>query len=204
MAAIHQAMCAECGYESSHFEDCGLAVILDDHSPSYFADPENRQIVVLGHPLEDSILQEIGFTYQSASLQGRMMKVTPVVCQDCGTIYQIRRVFSGDNAIGLSGCLWVLVISAIIGITVGWMRQSILLGLGTIWLGAGLIFGLIDFSIDRFVRWRFKKRVKEFDRSSGCPECSSKRYATSTMFWRRLPCIACGKKAVRIRMTGIS
>jgi transcription elongation factor Elf1 len=179
-------------------------VILDEPSTSMHAHPDNHRIVILGHPIESMILEELGFTAQSVALGGRLLFVQNVACRACGTMYETRRVGADSAWLGGSGCLVLLLISFAVGIVVARYQESYLLGFVAGWLALIALFSLVSFVLTRYVRWRYHDRVKEFDHGPGCPKCGSKSYSAFPPRWGTLMCPKCGKQSVRVRVVGIS
>jgi hypothetical protein len=204
MALVYEARCSACEYASPVQSEGYLAVIVDKPTSSIFAHPDDRRVVILAHPLESMIMAEQGFTYESAVLGGRLLYIQNVVCSACGTIYEIRRLGATSAVMGLTGCFAILVVSAAVGVWVGWHYESFLIGFVGHSLVLGAVLGLADWAFARYVRRRFKGRVDEYDRGPGCPRCGGRSYVRFKPRWRALPCPGCGQRTVRVRMVGIS
>src|SRR5688572_21278386 len=100
MPLIYEATCSVCDYGSRAHSEGYLAVIVDDPCTSVDAHPDNPHLVILAHPLESMILEELGFTFTSAGLGGRLVYVKNVVCKTCGTMYELRRLGAGSGVLG--------------------------------------------------------------------------------------------------------
>lgn len=204
MPLIYQATCSACDYGSDAHSEGYLAVIVDDPCISMHAHPDEPRLVILGHPLEAMILEELGFTFASAGLGGRLVYVENVVCKTCGAMYEIRRLGAGSGVLGETGCLVILGLLAAIGTAVGWTCESILLGfLAGLLTFLGFI-ALADPIISACIRWCHKDRVREFDRGPGCPKCQSKKCVSFRPRWGKLVCPKCGMQAVKVQTVAIS
>ena len=106
MPIIYETTCSACGYVSPEQSEGYLAVIMDEPSLSMHVHPDDPRIVVLGHPCEDMILEELGYTFETAGRGGRLLYFRNVVCRKCGTMYEIRRL--GTASPGCFACLGFL------------------------------------------------------------------------------------------------
>jgi hypothetical protein len=198
MAAIFQGKCSACGYQSPAISDSYLAVIVDD--PLSIAEstvhPENNRILILAHPNERHILEENGYTLDSAVHSGRLLSVNQFFCTSCGLIVEQRRL-SSDWAIG---CLAPLLIGAVAGIAIGYNKASIGVGflgglatmLGTI-LITNSLFGL-------YLRLRYPDRIREFETPRVCSHCGSYDVTREGL----AHCPNCQRVSMRITMVGKS
>src|SRR5689334_13177820 len=98
------------------------------------------------------ILEELGFTFCSAGLGGRLVYVTNVVCKLCGTMYEIRRVGAGSGVLGGRGCLVMLGLAVALGVGIGWSSESIFLGLMGGWLALVGFLAIADAIISLYIR----------------------------------------------------
>jgi len=204
MPLIYEATCSACNYGSgAHFERY-IAVIVDDSCTSTHAHPDEPHLMILGHPLESMILEELGFTFISAGLGGRMVHVKNVACKACGTMYEIRRLGAGSASLGAAGCLVLLGLSGAIGVAVGWYSESIFFAILAGWFAFFGLIALGDAILSPFIRRRYKERVREFDRGPDCPKCHCKKHVGFAPRWGRLICPKCGKQTVQVRTVGIS
>jgi hypothetical protein len=204
MPTIYEARCSSCDYASSHCPEGYLAVVVDEPSSSMHVHPAHNRIVILGHPLEAMILEELGLSFETAALTGRLLYIHNVVCSACGTMYEIRRIGASSSVWGCSGCFVILGVSACCGVIAGWASESFWLGCLAGWLVFAVISAASDWSLDAYVRSRSKERVRESDRAPGCPHCGEKRYAAFRPRWRALPCPKCRQHTVKVRSVGIS
>ena len=119
MPLIYQGRCTACGATTPTL-CCYQAVFLDEPSESRHAHPDDRRLVVLPHPVEDLAIEEIGHTFPSASLAGRLVRVEPAFCKSCGRLYEVRRVTAGlASSLGCAGCLACLAACGTAGTAVG-------------------------------------------------------------------------------------
>ena len=204
MPLIYQATCSACDYCSEAHPQGYLAVIVDDPCTSMHAHPDEPRLVILGHPIESMILEELGFTFNSAGLGSRMVHVKNVACRACGTRYEIRRLGWGSASLGRAGCLVMLGLAGGIGVVVGRNSESIFFGAMAGWFAFLGFIALSHTILSPFIRWRYKDRVREFDRGPDCPKCRCKKYVGFPPHWGKLICPKCGKQTVKVRTVGIS
>lgn len=205
MPSIFQATCSACEYKSPSYSEGYLAVILDEPSSSKHTHQDDRRLVILAHPGEGRILDELGFNYESAALAGRLLYVRKVVCRSCGTSYEIRRIGGGTAALGISGCLAFFGLASSVGTLIGWQGESLWNG----FICGSIVFfaltAIVEFALSRFLRLRHKDRIAEFDRRPGCSKCGCKDYIRSRgSLWRKLICPQCGKHSVQVGMVSRS
>ena len=163
------------------------------------AEQPDPRLVVLAHPIEDHILAETGYTWTGLARAGRYVRVRRVVCRDCGTPFEVRRL-AWPPAVGCQvGCLSGLAV----GIGVGLWAQSFWVGLGTAYgavLGSMAVVGLAGWA---YTRVRFRERARAVGGPWCCPRCGSGRYAGAES--RRLfPCPQCAERSMRVRSVGMS
>ena len=204
MPLIYEATCSACDYGSGHLSEGYLAIIVDEPCCSIHAHPDDPRLVILGHPLESTILEELGFTFTSAGLGGRVVYVKNIVCEDCGAMYETCRLDAGSGSLGGTGCLVMLALSAAVGAAVGWKCESVPLGFTAGCLSLRGFSAFADANISAYVRWRYNDRVSEFDRGPGCPTCHSMKYVSFPPGRGKLICPSCGQRTVSVRSVGIS
>jgi hypothetical protein len=204
MPVIYGATCSACDYGANAHSEGYLAVIVDEPCTSMHAHSAEPHLVILGHPLESMILEELGFTFTSARLGGRMVYVKNVACKECGTMYEIRRLGAGSASLGGTGCLVMLGLSGAIGVAIGWNSESIFFGFIAGWLALLGFFSLGDAVISTLIRWRSKDRVRQFDRGPDCPKCHCTKYVTFRPSRCKLTCPKCGRQTVEVHRVGIS
>ena len=204
MPTVYAATCSACDYKSPIVSAGYAAVIVDEPKTSFRAHPDNPHLVILSHPCELQILESLGFSYASAALAGRLVIVHRVVCQACGTHYELRRLSAGWSVLGCSGCLALLGISAVVGLVIGVQLESIPLGCFTGFLSLGALERVWYWTTDRYVRRRYADRVREFDRGTGCPRCGSTDYVDFGSRARNLACPVCGGQTLRAQVVGKS
>jgi predicted Zn-ribbon and HTH transcriptional regulator len=201
MPMIYEGRCSACEATTPRTSDGYLAVIVD-HAPQDYRHPETLNMAILAHPLETLILEELGFTYRSATRAGRLVSVDSVLCRDCGRPFEIRKLTAG--LIPAIGCLPVIILASIAGIIAAVQLNSLFWG--CLWsLCALVLFAwMADFSVYRFVRWQHSERVKQVDTPGCCPHCHSKRYEHPGTLRGKVPCLKCGERAVTYRGVAIS
>ena len=200
MPVIFQGQCSFCGYKSPMISDgnCG-AVIVDDSCiiENYDSHPNDDRIVVLAHPIEQHIIEKYGFTYTSATLQGRYLRLQDCFCKSCGHVYETRKL---GSATLIFGCLPPILIAVVLGIVTGVSRSSILDGLFGAFFAGLVSWWTIDWLVGVYVRFRYIERSREFHISRDCPKCGSRRTATGGV----LPCPACHQRSMNVKAIGMS
>jgi hypothetical protein len=164
-----------------------------------FAERTDPRLVVLAHPIEDHILAETGYTWSGLAVAGRYVRVRRVVCRDCGTLFEVRRL-TCPPALGCQvGCVSGLVV----GIAAGVWWRSFWLGVGTAY---GTVLGCMAVVAGAgwaYTRVRFRKRARELGGPWNCPRCGSGRY-TGVESRRVFPCPQCSERSMRARSVGMS
>jgi hypothetical protein len=220
MPIIRQAQCERCDYTSDVFPSEYGAVFVDAPSadaPSsvvgggapYGATGDARiatqsdpRLVVLAHPLEQSILDSTGQTWTSLTRAGRYVRIRRVACRDCGTLFEIRRLACPP----IVGCVAGLA-GGIIGVGVG---VGVGVWAGKFWVGVSIVYGLAfglwmvaELAAWTYLRVRFRERARALGTSRCCPHCGSNRYARVESR-RVFPCPRCSERSMRIRTVGMS
>ncbi|MBN9524343.1 hypothetical protein J0H58_38485 [bacterium] len=222
MPTIYQARCGRCTYASDVFPAEYGAVLVDvppvgGSGPAMagavvagavlhgaagearIAEQSDPRLVVLAHPAEEHILAETGFTWTGLAIAGRYVRVRQVVCRDCGTLFEVRRL-TCPPALGCQiGCVSGLVAGVAAGV---WWR-SFWLGFGTAYgtvLGCMAVVGAAGWA---YTRVRFRRRAREVGGLRSCPRCGSGRYAgvESRLVF---PCPQCSQRSLKVRSVGKS
>jgi hypothetical protein len=206
MPPIYRGKCSNCGYESPPTGNGLQGIILDQPIQTPHAHPENNRIVFLGHPLETSIMKDLGYTYSSAIREGRLLIIEHLFCTSCGNIYESRRL---HGYVGRAKSLTLLFLPIAVGVFVGYVESSFVLGL-VIW---GLLAPLITWLLRR-VRFvspdaRAKKLHPSWEQEFGvnrqCPHCGSCDSSFPGSVGRRLlPCPKCEQKKMKVECIGRS
>ncbi len=202
MPMIYEGRCAKCGYRSPHISEGYWSVILDEPSHEWFSDPRNERLAILGHPLEDDILKQIGHTWNSVTWGGRLLRTTEHVCKDCGNTFDSRRL---DVANLCLGCLPISLFAIGIGLLIGITNHHFLSG----WFAGLAAFFISSIGSDRlaraYVRNRHRDRVQEFDMPAVCSHCrSSRSVLPGARSCRNLTCPSCRESTLTIEVVGIS
>lgn len=197
MAAILQGKCKDCGYETPCFVGETGAIVLDEgqRAPYYCCDRQSKsqRIVVLTHPLEQSIEEEVGITYQEAQRDGRYIRICQQCCGSCGHFYESRLLGFPQFALG---CWPPIAVAALTGVAL-WTESR------AVWSGAIAVFflNLIANFIAKQIILRKKTRIADpFCTSPNCPKCGSNRPKISGV----VPCPECRKTGMKIKMVAIS
>jgi hypothetical protein len=205
MPVIFEARCASCGHTSPVFTGFYRAILVDEASSSNHTHPEIKQLVVLAHPNEHIVLEELGYTCEEAAAAlGRLVMVKEVFCRSCGTFYERRKLTAGATAIGCTGCLTLLLLAALGGVLFGYQSQDATHGLYVSGSLAWLFVVAIELFFGVFIRWRFRERASALGNTLRCPRCGDRRTAWMGWLGRPIACPHCGQKAVRIQSVGVS
>jgi len=107
MPTIFQAQCRRCSYRSDIFPAAYGAVLVDEPaaercnhvvagavlmapaSDAPIAQQHDPRLVVLAHPIEQTILAGTGYTWAGLAWTGRYVRIRRAVCQSCGTIFEV-------------------------------------------------------------------------------------------------------------------
>lgn len=217
MPVVYQARCDRCSYSSAVFPAEYGAVLVDEPPADRqtalvagavlsgavgdpgFARQSDPRLVVLAHPIEEHILAGTGYTWFTLAREGRYVWVRRVVCGDCGTLFDVRRLTFPSGLGYQVGCLMSLAA----GVAVGFWQESF-------WLGFGAAYGVVmlwSISVGAagraYTRFRFRDRAAAIDGPSCCPECESRRYF-NVGSRPVLLCPSCHERSVRIRAVGKS
>jgi ribosomal protein L37AE/L43A len=205
MPAIYQGRCTICDAVTPTTSGFYQALFVDEPAGPRHGHPDDPHLVVLAHPIEALILEEFGCTYESASWGGRLVQVHEVFCRSCGQMFEIRRLNAGMSVFGCLGLSAVAAVTAVgLGIFVGRNWVGYVAGWVT-WLATWLLlFTTVDSGIGWYIRKRYSERAARVATPSCCPQCGSRRYARVKSFWSRVPCTACGQRAVRFHLVAFS
>jgi hypothetical protein len=201
MAVIYEGRCSACD-ASTLTADGYLAVSVDEPASAH-AHPNDPYLVILAHPCESLILEEIGYTYKAAALGGRLVGVTNVFCRACGQPFEIRHQTAGLAAFGCGGCLAMMAVAAGAGVGVSLLVDD-WIGYVAGWATSALFGIAAESAVVRFVRWRHADRAVRVATPKMCPSCGSREYSRPGALWGAIPCVACGQRAVRFRAVGKS
>lgn len=200
MPVIFQGECSSCGYQSPFVSDGYYGAVIVDNSciiEKQDSDPNDERIVVLAHPLEQDIIEKYGFTYSSATLQGRYLQMHDLFCKSCGNVYETRRLAAATL---IFGCLPPILIAVLLGIVIGIFQSSILDGLFGAFTASLFSWLTIDWLVGVYVRLRYAERSREFYIPRVCPKCGSRRAAIRGV----LPCPTCRQPSMKVKTIGMS
>lgn len=201
MSMIYEGRCFACEATTPLTTDGYLAVFVD-HAPEDYRHPENPNLAILAHPGEQLTLEELGLNYRSAALSGRLVNVDCVFCKDCGRTFEIRTLTAGF--VHAFGCLPVIILAAIVGAIGAIQSKSLLSGFLWSWISLVPLSWVLGTFVYHFVRWKHSDRAKEVDTLRRCPHCKGRRYEVPGALRGKIPCLACGERAVTFRSVGIS
>jgi predicted Zn-ribbon and HTH transcriptional regulator len=194
---VYQAQCSSCGYASSQHPEAYFAVVVDQWRHPTHGHPEAPCVASLEYPVNTKLLTELGFTFRSAMLSGRILLVKNAICRKCGVMREIRFVYASMRAFGRGVCLTIHFAAILVAYVVfKWFVE---------WWGillAIFCYVLIDVVpsvvLHRFVRKRYKYRVWEFHENAGCSSCKSHDYTPFRTRMLALPCPKCHKRSVQV------
>jgi hypothetical protein len=218
MPTIFQARCEHCSYISEAFLSeysavfaegsqtdatnsvVAGAVLFGPEVDTEIADQRDPRLIVLPHPVETTILAQLGYTWISLLWAGRYVRIRRVICRSCGRLFDVRRL-TCPPAVGCQiGCLAGLVF----GIGIGLWQRSFYLGFLTtygITLGCSAVASVAGWL---YVRLRFRERARELDGPPRCPGCGDSGYVGIVERRRTFPCPQCSAHALHIFSIGIS
>lgn len=199
MAAILQGKCKDCGYKTPWFVGETGAIVLDegDRAPYYCHDPKSPRIVVLTHPLEQSIEEDVGITYKEAQRAGRYIRICRQCCGSCGHFYESRVLGFPQFALG---CWPPIAVAVSTGVAVWAATRSVRITAIAVWILPLVANSIVDL-IAKQIILRKKTRIADpFCTSANCPECGSNCPKTRGV----LPCPECRKTGMKIEMVAIS
>lgn len=214
MSSIYQGICSNCGYETitsptecgavlvaqpvKNEEDVAVGKILASEIFGEKAIVQGDQLVVLMHPLEESIMKGTGYTLKDLFQEGRYVRITFVICQQCATVFAKRHL-------GLPmefGCL-VSIIAGICGASVGFFMQSPVIGILVCTAFAFVGIMGTDMASRIFLEYRFRDRARAFVADQLCPKCGAN---DSVQFdsAKNIRCPGCNEESLNVDMVGIS
>lgn len=206
MATSYRIQCQSCGrFPESNGGVAGYVAMDDREGGSILPEGsvavrnDNGVFVCLPHPIEDSVLQEQGFTWTEASRAGRLFYVTYKICRRCGTLHEESQIHDTRG-----GC-----VSSIVSIILG-ILTTVLLKFSVKWSwGAALLTGYVTLMVllalasllNRF-RWRKENNHLKLRE---CVRCGSNEFITfSKAGGKSLICPYCKTPNLRCETAGIS
>jgi hypothetical protein len=196
MSATYQATCTACGWVTPEFPEGYWALLPNSPVRLEHAHREDGELVVLRHPLDESILREYGYTFESARLSGRLVHVRTVFCQECGTLCEVRRVIEGEPLRSLIGQWVIFLVSCVLGWSFGWRLRHFLIGLAMPVLLMAILLVLASALMGRWVRLVHAERVRRHNRESHCPKCGGRKHFAVSTKPHVVPCERCRKPAL--------
>lgn len=175
MAAIFKGECKTCGTIVPIFEDGYLACRLD-----------SGKIVSLPHPIEDSRLRSLGYTYKDAIRDKRLVWVTNVICDTCGHTAELFEPRAHESCLVYVG---IIVVSY--GICIAFISMPLALLVAMLPL---FLLSKIYYSIEQYRMRHVKKLLPEL---SPCPNCNKSKYIPFSKISRKKSvCQKCGQRTV--------
>lgn len=215
MPTLFQGICRHCGHQTPPLSKGYGAVFVDQPvaqaqrhvagavvasgDGSAMASVDDLRFVVLRHPIEDSDLAKTGYTWHDLLRQGRYVRVTNVICRDCGTLFQRRRL----SPPGAFGCITAMTLGVVVGLAAGLWMRSFVLGLLAWYVVATAVSIGAEFCAALYVRLRFRARAKALAAERTCPRCGADN-AKTIGSGRSVVCSACCRRSLRFKVAGVS
>lgn len=155
---------------------------------------DNGEIKPLLHPLEDMMLQELGFTFAQAMKDQRLLWVVNVVCDSCGDVAVRYAAKPRDSCLVNLAMFAVSMILSFFYINEPW---GLLVGLA--------VFCLLLSAYAAIERYLIQDAQKLLPDTPTCTTCSDGRCKDfSRIKWRSSVCRECGERTVKYKHCGIS
>jgi hypothetical protein len=203
MGTLFRIRCEECdSKENVTFDGFVGAVLRDRGAPGVilpdgylvYRDPKG-EVRILPHPIETSALEAAGGSWTSATLDGRILRFTNLICTQCGTLNKTASISDGSL-----GCSTGLVAAAVVIAVNFYFDNHWWLELTFVWLA--LIIPQLACGV--YVRWRHADKAAKYQFSQ-CVNCGSEDATTLIdATHEKLPCPKCGRHSVTISIAGKS
>lgn len=204
MGTLYRKCCENCdSIQNVTFDGFVGAVVSDGGKPGdimsegYLAYLRaDNDLVTLPHPVEESTLKDAGGSWNSATLSGRILRFTNLICTDCGAINTTASVDSGTL-----GCITGLVFFASMIAASKWhfnFHWLITVCLG--WLA--MCGPMLAWSF--YLRRRYGKNAVPY-KFVRCIKCGGgSAVALRSCQNQNLPCEKCGQNSVTLTIAGRS
>ena len=183
MALVYRGECKSCGTDAPVSEEGYLACRIDSGA-----------IKCLPHPCEDLTLKELGYTFDEATRDKRLVWVTNVVCDTCG------RPAKRYDAKPRESCLIYLAIVAVsyaLSFTFFSMPLALFIGF--------ILLLLLSQSYSVLERHLVRDAQRLLPKPPVCPNCPEGRYIPFRKASRKKTvCQYCGRREVVYEVWGIS
>ncbi len=200
MPVIFQGQCQTCQYKSPHTSGGYAAVVVDEPVQRPDSHPDDPRIVVLAHPLESQILNDLGYTFSSATLAGRFLIIQEFFCKSCGNLYEVRKLGTSP----VVGCIPSLIGGVLCGIIAGTFTHDLGVGFITGLAVVSILEILLGWLIDPLISLWYRERAREFRTQKRCPKCGDTRGVCPGSRRAVVPCPSCGQTSMQIKTIGIS
>lgn len=210
MGLLYRKYCENCDSQQKvTFDGFAGAVISDNVSSGevlsewYLAYLKfNNELIVLPHPVEESTLNSrCGTSMNKATLKGRILSITNLICCSCGTINTTASLKTGTS----HGCITGLVL-ALIMIAVNIWVLDLYWGIEymLVWLALLAPLLLCGFLGDFYINRRYSQNAMPF-KFQNCKNCgSSDAIPLHAAKSRKFMCPKCGEQSVTITIAGRS
>lgn len=195
----YRGRCTSCGYETPRAPSGADAIIADAPIELWRSNACNERLVTLTDGAGLDVVTRTGYTFRSAVLAGRYLRIYYVFCLKCGHRY--RHQYMGLRFAG-AYFWWSWTVSAVAIAVPTFMAARHPLA-GALWalhagpIGGGAVIGLADVAARLYYRCAYPARARKFNLGQ-CPHCASKRKAYPGIYRGDLPCPGCGCRAMKL------
>ena len=196
----YHAHCQNCDYTSSETVGGVPALILDTPSDDPDADPEDPRLILLDDLQGRATIARSGYTFTSATLTGRYLRIRDFFCVKCGCLYQQRALAPAFAQ--LFWHLWVIVALPFVVfffLISPDIIRGIVNGLFFGFMAGGASLALLDPLYRMYLRWRYSSCRSAFETKAGCPACGSKSKAIPGLYQGTIRCPKCKMETMRIK-----
>jgi hypothetical protein len=157
---------------------------------------DDRELIVLPHPIESTSLKSADGSWASAALNGRILWFTNLICSGCGEINKTACVRSG----GLGCTTGIASGGLMIAVNLLFLKAHWLIELVLFWLALLAPSVACDF----YVRNRHSDKAAPYIFSQ-CTNCGgTDAIPLAAAKDRKLPCARCGRESVEITIAAKS
>lgn len=175
-------------------DDAATGEIITADYLVYLKSPDEQ--VVLPHPIETSILNDAGGSWNDAMLHGKILQISNLICHDCGAMNATARLHT--SGLGCTSGLFAAAVAIVMNVFVFDLHSALEYAL--VWIA--LIAP--TFMADRYVQFRHENNAAPHLFRT-CVNCGgTNALPLSASGNAQLPCVECGKESVTITLAGKS
>jgi len=203
MPTIYRIECTNCG-QSPKVKSVTAGWVTTDGRKGGIILPEgylslklsNGEYIDLPHPIEASVLKKNGFTWQKASQQSRLFRVTFKICTQCGMVQEERQ-----HQNSRSGCLAGLFAAiAVFFLLKFWLKHDWGFSFFMGYLVLMSVFRLAELA--NWLRWQNRNQNLKLKTCAGC-DCGEFK-TISQMVGKSWPCLFCKTSNMKYTVAGKS